>query len=170
MSLSNAVRQATVPVTALVPGPESDIDPLGSPADRIVGFRPEDPGTALLRQLAERLGAQPVVVEHTTATSGGATYWSDARYRDLLLSYPRNVWSPDAVRLTVALVPGVRQVLVKDLYGGWTSTSPSSAASRSWSGSSPRSAASAIRTSSPSWWRLRKAPSGSSCTPRWRRP
>ncbi|MCX4650254.1 MULTISPECIES: baseplate J/gp47 family protein [unclassified Streptomyces] len=118
VSLSNAVRQATVPVTALVPGPESDIDPLGSPADRIVGFRPEDPGTALLRQLAERLGAQPVVVEHTTATSGGATYWSDARYRDLLLSYPRNVWSPDAVRLTVALVPGVRQVLVKDLYGG----------------------------------------------------
>ncbi|KOU61525.1 hypothetical protein ADK57_27630 [Streptomyces sp. MMG1533] len=119
VSLTNAVTRATVPVTALAPGPDCDIDPLGNPPDRITRLNPEDPRTKPVRQLAQRLGlAEILTVEHTDPTSGGSTYWSDSRYRDLLLSYPRNVWSPDAVRLAVALVPGVRQVLVKDLYGG----------------------------------------------------
>ncbi|MEU8471614.1 hypothetical protein AB0F30_27530 [Streptomyces sp. NPDC029006] len=118
VTLTNAVRQAAVPVTALVPGPDCDIDPQGSPPDRINQLNPEDPRTAQARELAERANQDVVTIEQTTGTSGGSSYWSDSRYRDLLLSCPRNVWSPDAVRLAVALVPGVRQVLVKDLYGG----------------------------------------------------
>jgi hypothetical protein len=59
-----------------------------------------------------------VVVEHTDPTFGGEAHWSDESYRDLLLSHPRNLWTPDAVRLAVARVPGVRQVVVKDEYGG----------------------------------------------------
>lgn len=48
----------------------------------------------------------------------GEALWSDENYRDLLLSYPSNLWSPEAVQLTVSQVPGVRRVQVQDKFGG----------------------------------------------------
>ena len=44
--------------------------------------------------------------------------WSDEDYRDLLLAYPRNCGPRTRSASPSRLVPGVRQVLVKDLYGG----------------------------------------------------
>ncbi|TMV00042.1 baseplate J/gp47 family protein [Streptomyces sp. DASNCL29] len=119
-TLTNVGRQVSVAVTALDPGPESNVDPhltdaTGATPGKINRFHPDDP---IVRKLAGTTGPGGVVIDHTTATTGGELYWSDSRYRDLLVAYPRNLWTPDAVRIAVTLVPGVRQVLVKDLYGG----------------------------------------------------
>lgn len=116
-TLTNTGRQATVAVRAFDPGPEHNADPATAVPGKIDSFNPLDPRTDLIRKLSAA-GPPLVVIEHTTATSGGEMYWSDARYRELLLAYPRNLWSPEAVRVAVSLVPGVRQVLVQDLYGG----------------------------------------------------
>ncbi|MFF0792255.1 hypothetical protein [Streptomyces spiralis] len=122
-TLTPATRQVTVAVKALAPGPESNADPHavdenGTTPGRISRFNPADPRTDTLRHLAKAAGMEVVTIEHTTATGGGEMYWSDSRYRDLLLAHPRNVWSPETLRITAALVPGVRHVLVKDLFGG----------------------------------------------------
>ncbi len=117
--LSNAVRRADADVTAFVPGPSGDLDPAadasGATPGLIDAFSPDDPRLARARELAI---AGHVSIAHTTALSGGLQQWADEPYRDLLLAYPRNLWTADAVRVAVALVPGVRQVVVKDLYGG----------------------------------------------------
>lgn len=117
--LSNAVRQADADVTAFVPGPTGDLDPAadagGATPGLIDAFSPDDPRLAKARELAE---AGLVSVHHAAPLSGGLAQWADEPYRDLLLAYPRNLWTADAVRVAVALVPGVRQVVVKDLYGG----------------------------------------------------
>ncbi len=111
-TLTNTGRLATVAVRAFEPGPGHD-----AAAKEVGGFNPLDPRTDLVRKLSA--GGPPLVtVTHTTATDGGGTYWSDSRYRELLLAYPRNLWTPEAVRTVVSLVPGVRQALVHDLYGG----------------------------------------------------
>ncbi|MGG8407768.1 hypothetical protein ACM614_14650 [Streptomyces sp. 12297] len=111
-TLTNTGRVATVAVRAFEPGPGHD-----AAAKEVGGFNPLDPRTDLVRKLSA--GGPPLVtVTHTTATDGGGTYWSDSRYRELLLAYPRNLWTPEAVRIVVSLVPGVRQALVHDLYGG----------------------------------------------------
>ncbi len=115
--LSAAVQAATVPVTAFAPGPDMNLDP-AVPDQVLDRFNEFDDRSAIVRSIAAAAGADVVVLEHTDATSGGAAYWSDESYRDLLLAHPRNLWTPDAIRLAVALVPGVRQVVVKDEYGG----------------------------------------------------
>ncbi|MET9894366.1 baseplate J/gp47 family protein [Streptomyces sp. NPDC006465] len=120
-TLTNSGQQATVAVKAVAPGPEFNADPHhvdqdGTTPGRISRFNPADPRT--VHRLARTGGVEAVTIEHTTATGGGELYWSDSRYRDLLLAHPRNVWSPETMRITAALVPGVRQVLVKDLFGG----------------------------------------------------
>jgi hypothetical protein len=122
-TLTNGARQVTVAVKAFAPGPEFNanphaVDENGTFPGRISRFNPADPRTDEVRRLAETAGRDVVTIEHTTATSGGGKYWSDSRYRDLLLAHPRNIWSPESMRITAALVPGVRQVLVKDLFGG----------------------------------------------------
>ncbi|NEW69885.1 hypothetical protein [Streptomyces rhizosphaericus] len=122
-TLTNTARQATVAVRAFTPGPEFHADPrfvdaTGATPQKLDRFHPLDPRAALVRRLADEAGTEVVVIDHATPTSGGELFWSDSRYRDLLLAYPRNLWTPDAVRIAVSLVPGVRQVLVKDLYGG----------------------------------------------------
>ncbi|MFG3497634.1 baseplate J/gp47 family protein [Streptomyces sp. NPDC047928] len=116
-TLTDTGRQATVAVRAFDPGPEHNADPTAAVPRKIDGFHPLDPRTDLIRKLSAA-GRPLVVIEHTTAVSGGEMYWSDSRYRELLLAYPRNLWTPEAVRIAVSLVPGVRQVLVQDLYGG----------------------------------------------------
>lgn len=117
--LSSSNRSADVPVTAWRPGPQGDLDPAldigGVMAGLIDDFSPADVRVATAREL---LRDAVLSLTHTQALVGGALQWADDAYRDLLLGYPRNLWTPDAVRVAVSLVPGVRQVVVKDLYGG----------------------------------------------------
>ncbi|MEU6273016.1 baseplate J/gp47 family protein [Streptomyces populi] len=120
-TLTSRAKQATVAVKAVAPGPGFNADPHhvdedGTTPGKISRFNPADPRT--VRRLSLTGGLEVVTIEHTTATSGGELYWSDSRFRDLLLAHPRNVWSPETMRITAALVPGVRQVLVKDRFGG----------------------------------------------------
>src|SRR5262249_54767951 len=52
------------------------------------------------------------------ALTGGNEQFDDDRYRALLLATPRSLWTADSIAATVALVPGVRQVAVRDGAGG----------------------------------------------------
>lgn len=115
--LGAGTKTQDVMVKAFFPGPEQNLDT--TVATQVLDrFNELDQRSAGVRAVAAAAGGDVVVIEHKTATAGGETYWDDESYRDLLLAYPRNLWTPDAVRTAVALVPGVRQVVVKDLYGG----------------------------------------------------
>ena len=120
--VANTARKANVALRAFHPGPSHNLDPNltvgGATPQRLDRFNEYDSRSDEVRALEVELAAPVVGVNHTVATAGGELLWSDEDYRDLLLAYPRNMWSADAVRIAVALVPGVRQVLVKDKYGG----------------------------------------------------
>lgn len=117
--LDAAHTTADAGVTAFDPGPAGNLDPLavvdGATPGLVDAFDPADARVAAAAGLAV---AGTVVIAHTAPLAGGDLTWSDEDYRDLLLAYPRNLWTPDALRVAVSLVPGVRQVVVKDLYGG----------------------------------------------------
>ena len=117
--LDGLTRGVTATVTAFEPGPGGDLDPAaqvgGDTPGLIDTFEPADARTSVAATL---LAAGTLTLTHTEPLSGGSLTWSDEAYRDLLLAFPRTLWTPDAVRVAVSLVPGVRQVLVKDLYGG----------------------------------------------------
>lgn len=117
--LTDADRSADAPVTAFLPGPSGDLDPAatvdGDTPGLIDRFSPVD---ARVARAAALLAEGALSVTHQEALTGGSRQWADEPYRDLLLAAPRTIWTPDAVRIAVALVPGVRQVIVKDLYGG----------------------------------------------------
>jgi uncharacterized phage protein gp47/JayE len=117
VELTNVARSVTVAVAAFVPGPEQNLDPAQA-SQLLDRFDPVDARSQVVRDLAAAAGADVVTITHTAPTGGGETYWNDELYRELLLAYPRNLWTPDAVRVVVSLVPGVRQVIVRDLYGG----------------------------------------------------
>jgi hypothetical protein len=117
VTLTNAAKKVEVAVKAFTPGPEMNLDP-AIETQVLDHFNEYDQRSDIVRSVAAAAGEQLVELEHKSATSGGETYWSDETYRDLLLAYPRNLWTPDAIRVVTALVPGVRQVVVKDLYGG----------------------------------------------------
>ena len=123
--LSNSVREREVAVVAFYPGPEHNLDP-ALPQQLIDSWHEADDLLAALRSAADELsGTGPALaltdvvgIDHTTALSGGELTWPDDRYRSLLLSAPRSIWTVDAIRLAVSLVPGVRQVQVRDARGG----------------------------------------------------
>jgi hypothetical protein len=117
VELSNDVKQAPAAVKAFDPGPASNLD-ASTPTEVLNHFNEHDRRSDAVRDAASRAGADVIAIVHSTPTTGGQEYWADEPYRDLLLSYPRNLWTPDALRVAITLVPGVRQVLVKDLYGG----------------------------------------------------
>jgi hypothetical protein len=121
--LSTASPEREVPVSAFYPGPEHDLDPAfadaagGTPQKIDRWYRSQ----ALLADLvaAENAAGEALVaIEHTRKLAGGELTWPDARYRDLLLRAPRSLWTVDAIRTAVSLVPGVRQVQVRDAWGG----------------------------------------------------
>lgn len=117
VELTNQRRTATIAVRGFAPGPRSNLD--ASTAGQVIGsFNEYDARSNQVRVIEAALGEPIVEITHTEPTTGGELVWSDEEYRDLLLSYPRNLWTPEAIRVAVSLVPGVRQVLVKDLYGG----------------------------------------------------
>ncbi|ONH34499.1 hypothetical protein [Protofrankia sp. BMG5.30] len=117
--LDGVTRSVTAAVTAFEPGPGGDLDPAaqvdGDTPGRIDAFDPADARTS---GAAALVTAGTLTITHGEKLEGGSLTWSDETYRDLLLAYPRTLWTPDALRVAVSLVPGVRQVLVRDLYGG----------------------------------------------------
>jgi hypothetical protein len=117
VTLSNEQKRVDVPVVAFAPGPEMNLD-ASTPSQILTSFNEFDDRASVVRALASEVGEDVITIEHALPTVGGETFWDDESYRDLLLAYPRNLWTPDAIRVAVSLVPGVRQVLVKDLYGG----------------------------------------------------
>lgn len=109
----------TAPITAFEPGPGGDLDPaLGVGGEKPGLIDAFDPDDARAEGGIELLESGVLALQHDSALDGGTALWADEAYRDLLLAYPRNLWTPDALRVAVSLVPGVRQVVVKDLYGG----------------------------------------------------
>lgn len=106
-----------VPVVAFYPGPEHNLDP-AQPSQKINQWNEEDSALQALFDAEEDAGEPLLTIEHTEPLTGGELRWSDARYRQLLLRAPRSVWTVDAVRLAVSLVPGVRQVQIRDGWGG----------------------------------------------------
>jgi hypothetical protein len=115
--LSTASPERSVAVSAFYPGPEHDIDPAVA-SQRLDRFHPDDPSLSDLFALQQRLGGPVVTIAHTAPLTGGELRWPDVRYRELLLRAPRSLWRADAIELAVSLVPGVRQVVVRDAHGG----------------------------------------------------
>lgn len=116
VSLSATENQREVPVAAFYPGPDANLDP-AVPTQKIDRWNTVDDALSEL-VVAMRSSAVQVAIEHTAGLKGGELYWPDSRYRDLLLRAPRSIWTADALELAVSLVPGVRQVQVKDPWGG----------------------------------------------------
>jgi hypothetical protein len=130
LSPSNPVRE--VPVVAFYPGPEHNLDP-ARPAQKIAFWNQNDPkledpalafeGSALLTiARTQPSGGVPpeaiVSIDHTRPLTGGELFWPDGRYRRLLLRAPRSIWTVDSIQVALSLVPGVRQVQVRDRVGG----------------------------------------------------
>jgi hypothetical protein len=111
--LSPANPERNVGVTAFYPGPSHNLDPQ-QPDQKIDRFHPLDPQVPLLVKQTPTL----VSITPEGPLTGGARQWPDARYRQLLLDAPRSVWTVEAIRIAVSLVPGVRQVQVRDAWGG----------------------------------------------------
>jgi hypothetical protein len=113
----------TVAVVAFYPGPEHNLDPNAAAPDgtfpqKIDRWNRLDPAVAELDAAERAAGAELVKPEHTDPLSGGELTWPDSRYRQLLLRAPRSIWTVDAIQVAVSLVPGVRQVVVRDALGG----------------------------------------------------
>jgi hypothetical protein len=115
--LSAASPQRQVAVTAFFPGPEHNLDP-AQPGQRLDTWNTAHAALAdLLVARAQGQGCD-VTIAHTTPLTGGELQWPDLRYRDLLLRAPRSIWTSDAIQIAASLVPGVRQVVVRDAHGG----------------------------------------------------
>jgi hypothetical protein len=131
-TLSSDVTSLPAPVISFDAGPIGNLNPDvtdgggGNPqkldrwevADRkLVDLLAAD-AAAGLSAGSSAAGHGLVRITHTLPLSGGETQWDDESYRALLLSAPRSVWSAEAVATTVSLLPGVRQVTVRDGWGG----------------------------------------------------
>jgi hypothetical protein len=90
----------------------------GTFPQKIDRFNFADESLQTLAAAEDAAGRTLVTIEHTTRLTGGELQWPDARYRALLLRAPRSIWTVEALQLAVSLVPGVRQVQVRDGWGG----------------------------------------------------
>lgn len=110
-----------VRVRAFYPGPDHDLDS-GIADQRIARWHPYDPKLDGLRDLARANDLEEpeaaAIITHDSKLTGGSRQWSDGRYRELLLHAPRSIWTVEAVRMSVQLVPGVEEVKVVDEFGG----------------------------------------------------
>lgn len=126
------VTTAVAPVTSFDPGPAGNLDPAvadpsGGHPQRIDRWEIAEKKLAAMLaadhaagfpDAASSTGQGLVRIQHTQALTGGNAQFDDDRYRALLLAAPRSVWTPESIAATVALVPGVRQVAVRDGWGG----------------------------------------------------
>jgi hypothetical protein len=121
--LSGTNPERVVPVAAFYPGSSHDLDPAATDAggahpQKIDRWNRASPLLAELVAAEREANAELVKVDHTEPLRGGALGWPDARYRQLLLGAPRSLWTVEAIELAASLVPGVRQVQVRDAWGG----------------------------------------------------
>jgi len=122
--LSATRPKADVAVLAFRPGEQGnlrpgEVDDDGTHPRRIESWNLLDPAMAEYAALVQRTdGAVQVTITHSADLDGGQLRWPDDRYRSLLLRAPRSLWSVEAVQVAVSLVPGVRQVQVRDSLGG----------------------------------------------------
>jgi hypothetical protein len=120
-SANNTERK--VGVEAFYPGPEHNLDPAfidgdGQPSQTIDRWNPLDQRLVPLFLAEQNAGEALLEIVHATVLSGGSRRWPDDRYRTLLLTAPRSIWTVAAIETAVSLVPGVRQVQVTDGWGG----------------------------------------------------
>lgn len=122
----------TAPVVSMDPGEIGNLDPTrddgsGGHPQRIDRWEVADAKLTALQEAdvaaglaadASASGTGLIRIQHTASLTGGELPWDDVPYRTLLLRAPRGLWSVDAIAATVALVPGVRQVAVRDGWGG----------------------------------------------------
>jgi hypothetical protein len=121
-SLANLQRE--VAITAFYPGPEHNLSP-NSGNQKINYWHRLDPTWEELFKSWEEFFKRDdlnldevITITHETSLTGGELQWPDNRYRQLLLQTPRSIWTVEAIQTAVALVPGVRQVQVRDALGG----------------------------------------------------
>ncbi|MFD0746373.1 hypothetical protein ACFQ1L_34440 [Phytohabitans flavus] len=105
-------------MSAFYPGPEHNLDPAAEPTERLERWHPNDPSLADLFALEERLAVPVVTITHAEPLTGGELRWPDVRYREVALRAPRSLWRVDAIEFAVSLIPGVRQVVVRDSWSG----------------------------------------------------
>lgn len=123
VSLDAKSKEKETAVVAFYPGPEHNLDPnfsdaTGANTQRIDRWHPLDPSLRDLLLAEQTAGAPIVEISHTSSLSGGSEFWSDERYRALLLAAPRSLWSVEAIEIAASLIPGVRAVQVTDGWGG----------------------------------------------------
>jgi hypothetical protein len=131
ITLSTASPAREARIVAFYPGPEHNLDPAIA-SQKITFWNNDDPkldspalgfqGSSLMAiartQQPPVRPEQIVSIDHTIRLQGGELSWPDARYRELLLRAPRSIWTVDAIQVALSLVPGVRQVQVRDRVGG----------------------------------------------------
>lgn len=119
---SPASPEREVAIVAFYPGPSHNLSPTvddnGVFPQKIDRWNRLDPVLAEMVAAEEAAGEELLTIEHTEPLTGGELQWPDARYRQLLLQAPRSIWTVEAIRLAVSLVPGVRQVQIRDGWGG----------------------------------------------------
>lgn len=116
--LSAASPKRDVAVVAFYPGPEHNLDPGADPNQAVSDWNRIDVALTELVDAEATAGRPLVQIAHTAPLTGGELRWPDTRYRELLLRAPRSVWTVQAIQAAVGLVPGVRQVQVRDAWGG----------------------------------------------------
>lgn len=122
VTFTPAAKVAEVRIEAALPGPDHNLDPARA-EQKVALWNGADPKLWVLRGLLDPAAGtdtleKVVSIEQNAALSGGELQWPDDRYRAFLLDAPRSIWTPEAIRFAVALVPGVRQVTVRDEFGG----------------------------------------------------
>jgi hypothetical protein len=124
LSAASPVRD--VAVVAFYPGREHNLDPSHAEqkitwwnaADTKLAWDPASLFSIARSQTPNVAPEAIVAIDHTLPLAGGELLWPDARYRELLLRAPRSIWTVEAIRVAISLVPGVRQVQVRDRVGG----------------------------------------------------
>ena len=110
--LTASDKERVTAVLAFYPGADHNLDPtIPGPQNnfpqKISSYNTLDPKLAEVATAEQLAGAVLLGIEHTQKLGGGELQWPDDRYRDLLLAAPRSVWTVEAIRIAVSLVPGV---------------------------------------------------------------
>jgi hypothetical protein len=107
VTLSDQTKEAIVDISATARGPASNV--LAGAINKI---------NVVYAQRFLNLGGALIVVANEQPTTGGEKLEDDAPYRDLLLDFPRTLWTLEAVRKVVKSIDGVRDCRLFDPLGG----------------------------------------------------
>lgn len=107
VSLSDQNKQVVVEVEALKRGEGGDV--AAGAINRL---------NSTYRERYLSLGSATVAVENAVPTTGGKIQEDDPAYRELLLGYPRTLWTLESVRYVVKNTDGVRDCRLFDPAGG----------------------------------------------------